>query len=859
MSDIGAPSNGGRPGLSLRLATRYALRELRGGLRGFYVFVACIALGVMAIAGVGSVAGSLAEGLDREGRTMLGGDLAFTLIQREASPDERAWLRSKGALSSVISMRAMAKTSQGEFALVDVKAVDDAYPLFGRVDLAPAMPVAELIAERDGAHGAAVDPTLLARLGLKTGDRVTIGAATFEIRAHLNAEPDKLGGGVGFGPRLLASETGLRATDLIQPGSLVRWMYRLRLPPASVSDAGAQAVAADARAAFPSAGWEIRSRRNASPQLERNINRFTQFLTLVGLASLLVGGVGVANAVKSHLDRRREVVAIFKSLGATGTTAFLIYLAQVMVLAVVGSAVGLAVGALMPYLIVWFFGALLPLPIEPALRIGELTLAFLYGLLTALAFALWPLGRAHDVPVSMLFRESVIPEWHWPRRRYLLAMAIVIAALVAVAIGLAYDRRIAAIFVAVSVVVFILLRLVAAAVMAIARRVRRPRATMARLAIANIHRPGALTPSVVLSLGLGLALLVTVTEIDANLRRQFLAALPDNAPSFYFVDIPATEVERFDAFLHERAPRATIERVPMLRGRIVAARGVGVEELKPAPEAEWVLQSDRGITYADDVPRGSRLIEGEWWPRDYAGPPLVSFEKKLADGLGLKLGDPVTVNVLGRDITARIGNMRAVDWQSLGINFVLVFSPNTFRGAPHTHIATLAQADPTADGDARIIKAVADAFPTVTAVRVREVLESIGGLVTNLVLAIRGASAITLVAAMMVLGGALAAGHRHRVYDAVILKTLGATRARLIGAYTLEYLIVGSAAAVFGVIAGSLAAWLVVTRLMSLGFVWQATGPAFVVAVALVITVALGLAGTLAALNQKPAEVLRNL
>jgi putative ABC transport system permease protein len=350
-----------------------------------------------------------------------------------------------------------------------------------------------------------------------------------------------------------------------------------------------------------------------------------------------------------------------------------------------------------------------------------------------------------------------------------------------------------------------------------------------------------------------------VTEIDANLRRQFLAALPDHAPSFYFVDIPAADAERFDAFIHDRVPQATIERVPMLRGRIVEARGVGVDNLKPAPEAEWVLQSDRGITYATDVPKGSRLVEGKWWDAGYSGPPLVSFEKKLAEGLGLKLGDPVTVNVLGRNITATIANMRAVDWQSLGINFVLVFSPNTFRAAPHTHIATLAQDHPTADGDARIIRAVADAFPTVTAVRVREVLESIGGLVTNLVLAIRGASAITLVAAMLVLGGALAAGHRHRVYDAVILKTLGATRMRLIGAYALEYLIVGLAAAVFGVIAGSLAAWLVVTQLMSLGFVWQAAGPAVVVILALVITVVLGLAGTLAALNQKPAAVLRNL
>jgi putative ABC transport system permease protein len=297
----------------------------------------------------------------------------------------------------------------------------------------------------------------------------------------------------------------------------------------------------------------------------------------------------------------------------------------------------------------------------------------------------------------------------------------------------------------------------------------------------------------------------------------------------------------------------------MLRGRIVAARGVKAEDLKASSDAEWVLQSDRGLTYTGEIPKGSKVVEGQWWGADYDGPPLVSIEKKIADGLGLKIGDPIIVNVLGRDITASIGNMRTVDWQSLGINFVLVFSPNAFRGAPHTHIATLTEAHPSAAGDARIIKSVADAFPVVTSVRVREALETIGGVVTNLVLAIRGASAVTLISAILVLGGALAAGHRHRVYDAVILKTLGATRARLLGAYALEYLMIGFATAVFGVIAGSIAAWLIVSRLMTLSFVWQAGSAAGVVAMALILTVGLGLAGTLLALNQKPATVLRNL
>jgi putative ABC transport system permease protein len=841
------------------LAFRYAFRELRGGLRGFYVFIACIALGVMAIAGVGSVAASLGDGLAREGRTLLGGDVSFSLMQREAKPDELAFLRSRGQVSSAAKLRAMARAGDGKLALVEMKAVDGNYPLLGELAIEPKMPLADLLGERDGAFGAAVESTLLARFDLKLGARVTIGSATFQIRSVVNSEPDKLAGNVGLGPRFLVSEDGLRATGLLQPGSLVRWLYRVKLPDNAADERAAAAFVDDARAAAPQAGWEIRSRSNASPQLERTINRFTQFLTLVGLAALLVGGVGVANAVKSHIDRRRDVIAAFKALGATGRDVFTIYTTQVIVLAAIGSVIGLAAGAALPYLIVALFGKILPLPVVPALHWDELALSFIYGLLTALAFGLWPLGRVHDVPVAALFRETVTSSLQRPRWLYLALMAAVIAALISVAIGLAYDKRVAAVFVASSIAVFGLLRLIAIGLMDLARRLPRARITMLRLAISNIHRPGALTPSVVLSLGLGLAVLVTITQIDGNLRRQFLASLPERAPAFYFLDIPSSEADRFEAFLKKTMPDSTIEDVPMLRGRIVSARGVKAEDLKASVDSEWVLQSDRGLSYTGEIPKGSKIVEGEWWGPDYKGPPLVSLEKKIADGLKLKIGDEIVVNVLGREIPAKIGNLRTIDWQGLGINFVLVFSPGTFKGAPHSHIATLTEARPDPADDARIIKQVADAFPMVTSVRVREALETVGTVVSNLALAIRGASAVTLISAILVLGGALAAGHNHRVYDAVILKTLGATRARLLGAYALEYLMIGFATAIFGVIAGSIAAWMIVTRLMTLSFVWQAGSAAGVVAAALIVTVGLGLAGTLLALNQKPASVLRNL
>ncbi len=842
------------------VALRFAWRELRGGLRGFGVFVACIALGVMAIAGVGSVAQSLADGLSRAGGVILGGDLAFSLVQREASENERAFLGEHGTVAVVATLPTMARTGDGRTTLVEVKAVDNAYPLLGAATTDPEMPLPALLARQGEAFGAAADPALLTRLDLKPGDRITIGKAVIELRAALKSEPDKLAGGIGFGPRVLISQAALRASGLLQPGSLVRWQYRLRLPATDSGDSAIAAIQKQAQTQFPNAGWEIRNRNKASPQLERNVERFSQFLTLVALTALLVGGVGVANAVASHLARKRDVIATMKALGATGADVFAVYCTQVLLVALFATAIGAGLGAALPFVIVWAFGALIPLPVAPALHLGVLTLSIAYGLLTALAFALWPLGRAHDISVSMLFRDQVAAERRWPRSRYVVMTASIVIVLAAAAVLFAYDRRLAAMFVASTAAIFVALRLVAALTMALTRRLPRPSSTLMRLALANIYRPGALTPSVVLSLGLGLSLLVTVVEIDGNLHRQFAAALPEKAPSFFFIDIASADADRFDAFVRERAPRSTLDRVPMLRGRIVAAGGIKAEDLKPGEGSAWVLRGDRGITYAAALPPGSRLIAGDWWPADYSGPLLVSLENKTAEDLKLKPGDTIAVNVLGRNVTARIANLRAVDWQNLGINFVLVFSPGAFAGAPHTDIATLTFADGgTTAEETALIKALADAFPAVSAIRVKDALDAVDHIVGNLVLALRGASAVTLIAAALVLGGALAAGQRFRIYDAVVLKTLGATRIRLLAAYALEYLIIGLAAVVFGVAAGSVAADLVVTRIMEFQFVWVAIPAAGIALLALLVTVMLGLAGTFTALGHKPAEVLRNL
>lgn len=861
------PSNAAVPkGLaSLRLAWRLALRELRGGLRGFYVFLACLALGVAAISGVGSLAQALSGGLAAQGQAILGGDVALSLIHRQASEAERAFLDEMGDVSETAALRGMARTLDGsDQTLVELKAIDKAYPLYGSLQLEPQIdPQTMASAQPSGGQmvwPAAVEAGLLARLDLKIGDQINVGDARFRLAAMIVQEPDRLSSGLTFGPRLLVSRNALSATGLLRPGSLVRWRYALRLPQGARDSADLAAFEAQANKAFPDAAWQIRNRDKAAPRVATAIERFAQILTLVGLTALIVGGVGIANAVRAYMDLKSRTIAILKCIGAPGQVVFLIYLLQIGVLALGGIVVGLACGALLPMLAQAVLAGVLPVRLQGGLHAGPLVLALAYGVLTALAFSLWPLGRARDVAPGSLFRDLVDPVRRWPRWPYLAGAAVSVSLLAGLAILTASEQRIALIYVGAAAASFLLLRLVASAIMALARRAPSLRSPEARLAIGNIHRPGALTPSVVLSLGLGLTLLVALTLIDGNLSRQLSSSIPDQAPSFFFVDVQRDEADRFSALLQKQAGDAKVEMVPMLRGRMVSLGGVAVENIDAPPDKRWALTGDRGITYAAKVPDGSVVVSGDWWPENYQGEPLVSFEVELAQAFGIGIGDQIVVNVLGRQITARIANLRKVDWESLGINFVMVFSPNTFAGAPHMMLTTLTLPEKAgANRELDILRTVSKQFPHVTSVRVKEALDAASAILSDVMWAIRGASSVTIVASILVLAGALAAGHRGRIYDAVVLKVLGATRRRLLLAFSFEYLLLALATGLFAVVAGSAAAYIVLTKVMRADFVFMPWVAAATAAGAALVMIIMGLAATWRLLAQPSARLLRAL
>lgn len=851
----------------LPFALRFALRDLLGDPRGFGVFIACIVIGVAAISGVSGLSRALSDGLAREGRTILGGDASFSLVYRDFTPEERAAFEKRGRLSQIALMRAMARVpaqgEAGEAAMVELKAVDPAaYPSLGVLETTPTLAAGEALAERNGAFGLVGDPMLLARLDLKIGDELMIGAARFELRAALVGEPDKLAGGVGFGPRVLISLKALDAAGIAGPGSIVRRVTRVILNDGA-GDADVTRFVDDVSAAFPLAGWETRKRDGVSPQFSRNLERFAQLLTLVALTALVAGGAGVANAVHGFVERKRTHFAILKALGAPGSRVFAIALAQTLAAAALAILLGVALGAFIPFAAAESLKRLADLPVSASLDAKGAAIGALYGVLATLVFALAPLGRAHEVPVATLLRDDDVPGRGRRLARYRLASAVAAAALVGLVMASSADRKLAAAYIGAAAAAFLLLRAAAWLAMRAARALPRPRDARMRLALANVARPKSLAPALIVSIGLTQTLLVSLALVEASIHAELARGDTGKIPNFFFVDAPKDQAAAFEDFLAEQVPGARIEHVPMMRGRIVAVKGERVERLTVADDAKWALEGDRGVTFAEAPPKGSQVVAGEWWGADYKGPPLVSLESKVAEGIGATIGDEIAVNVLGREITARIANLRRLDWRSYGINFVMVFSPSVFAGAPHSELFSLAYDAPDVstrdERDARLARETARRFPMIVSVRVKDVLEKIDEIARQLALAARSAAGIAIVTAILALASAVAAGQRARLHDAVVLKTLGATRPWLAQAYAIEFGLLGAVATLIALACGGAAAYAMTTMLMKLDFVFAPAVLAATTLAALLLTVLLGLAGTWRVLARRPGPELREL
>jgi putative ABC transport system permease protein len=843
-------------GLRLPLALAIALRELRAGAGGLTTFVLCIALGVSAVAAIGSLGASFDAALARQGRLLVGGDISFERVHRRASAEERTALDSEGLVSESASLRAMVRIVGGKSALVEVKAVDGAYPLYGAVVITEPKD-AGAIWRKPGVI--VVERSLLERLNVKIGSTLSIGDATVTIGGILGTQPDRLADRLAYGPRVLMSLETLDRTGLIQPGSLIRWIYRAKLPGWRGNDKTALNTARlEIEAKFPESGFAVTDWTDPAPSIRREVQRFTQFISLVGLTALLLGGIGVGNAIGSYMAKKREVIAIFKCLGASGRLVLAVYLIQALMLAGLGIVLGLVLGALTPALLSAIYGDALPIALAVEPHPASLFIAAGAGLLTMLLFVLLPLGRASIVPPAVLMRSHLSDKQERPPLAFIATAAASGLALFALAIAASEERIITASISASIAAGFFLLLGFGWALQLLAARFRRSKPPAWALALASIAGPGSIARQVAVSLGLGLGFLVAIALIDRSLMEEFNENLRADAPAYYFLDIDAKDLGTFRDTSEAVEPNAKLAEAPMLRGRIVAVNGVPAEKVEAAPDSRWVLASDRGLTYADKVPEGSTIVQGSWWAPDYNGPSLVSFDAEAGPGLGLKLGDTITVNVLGRNIEAHIANFRKIDWESLAINFVMVFSPNTLVNAPHRVLVTLEYPNGTDSArEAKLVQALADRFPLVTAIKVGDIVEAAKDLLQKVMTAIRMTAGVTLLIGALVLAGAVAATQERRKYQAVLYKTLGATRGRIVRAELLEFGLLGLAIAAFALAAGTITAWALCKWAFEVKFVLSglAAGETLLLALALVLGV--GATATWRVLSAKAAPYLR--
>ncbi|MBB93545.1 MAG: drug:proton antiporter [Rhodobacteraceae bacterium] len=839
--------------MSLSLAARFARRELRGGLRDFRIFLACLALGVAAIAAVGTVRTAIETGLDREGAALLGGDAEMEFTYRFASDAERAWMAERALrVSEIADFRSMAvaETDAGtERGLTQVKAIDAAYPLLGRAELDPEMPLPQALDGRDGLPGVVMDPLLVARLQLDIGDTVRFGDRDFVLMAALLREPDDASGGFGLGPRSILRRTDLEGSGLLAPGTLFSSKYRLDLPDGTDLDA----LKVEAETAFLTSGLRWSDARNGAPGVAEFVDRLGSFLVLVGLSGLAVGGVGVSSAVRAYLAGKTSTIATLRTLGADRATIFQTYFLQIGVLSVVGIVIGLVLGALVPVLLSPLIQAQLPVPARFTIYPAPLAEAALYGLLTALLFTLLPLSRTEDIRAATLFRDALSAARLLPRPRYLVALALGLALLVTAAawfsgtwfLTLWTTGGIAGALLALSLAAF--------AIRWLARRAAplsrgKPALRWALSAISG-HREGAV--SVVLSLGLGLSVLAAVGQIDGNLRNAIAGNLPDVAPSYFFVDIQKDQMPGFTERLETDPQVSRIDSAPMLRGMITQING------RPAREVagdHWVVEGDRGITYAGPLPDRTRVVEGEWWPEDYSGPPLVSVAAEEAGEIGLAIGDTLTINILGRGIDARIASLREVDFSTAGMGFVLTMDPSSVSAAPHSFIATV-YAEP--EAEAAILRDIGTMFPNVTAIRVRDAIEQVADLLSGLAAATSYGALATLLTGFLVLLGAAASGVGARTYEAAVLKTLGASRPRILASFALRAAILGAAAGIVALAAGITGGWAVSRFILDTDFTVIWSSALVIVTGGVAATLLAGLAYAWAPLAARPARILR--
>lgn len=842
-------------------AARVGLKEMAGDWARFSLLIICLAVGTALIAGVSSVSSAITRAVDQNAALLMGGDLEFTRSDRPANPSEIAILEQAGTLASTVETNLSAESATGE-AFVDLVAAGPNYPLLGGVytDNAEAQTAPfTALEERDGMFGALVDPVMLDQLGLKTGDTIMIGGTDFEVRGALTGFPDGPVRGFRLGLATLLSTDGFaRVSDRTSPlpGLGTNFRYKLLLTSSDTEGERTRLVGE-----LNDAGWEVRSALDGLGPMLRYYELFTGFLLVVGLGSLLIGGVSVWSVMSAYIAERAGVIAVLRSLGAARWRVLVHFLVQVLALGLVGVGIGVVVGVTIGLFVLPAVGSAIGIPLARQIDVLAILVAAAVGLLTAFAFSYLPLVQAQMVSPASLFRSKGLgaPRIQWGRflrSAELLPLAAAILLFFWLAVILTGDWLLVLAFVGSAIGAALLLQLGSRLALAGLSRLPAPRWRPLRQSLRAIIGSAGNSSAVVTAVGLAMVILVVVQVLAINLRNEFLGASVFDAPTLVASDLFPDEMEALQADVGPEHGIALVTSTPMLRGAVTAIAGTPVDTLTAnGPEASFLLSGEIPMTSRAVLPPASRLVEGIWWPQDYAGEPLVSLHQNLRQGLGVKLGDEITFEIFGETITAKVGNFRDYAWQG-GIDFLVTFSPGALDAYPATLLAAVT-AEPGREED--VERFLAGEFLDIKFIEIGATLTRITEALSQLSFAVASVGGIAVLNGLLILIGSLAAGRRQRESDAVLYKVLGSRRGEILVAALLQFLLLSLFAALIAIPSGIFTAWLLTQVLLNVAFTVEASTIGLVVAGLIGVTAILGATTLLRVLSIRPALLLREM
>lgn len=885
-----------------RFIFKMAWRETRGAWRHFLYFFACVAIGVGSLVGVSLFSANVDRAVTKEARGLLGGDLEIRLTH-SLSSEGQAVLQSLDernmALTHASELIAMAsRQAQGSAApqatqIVELKAVESTYPLYGAIALDPAQPLGTLLhpdERRCGGQtclGAVVQESLLIRMGLSVGDRIKIGQATFLITGIVRTEPDRMANAFSLGPRVMIAQEGLREAELIKPGSRVRERYLVKLP----TGMPVEPLLSELRGRLASDSARLSSYRTAQPQLKQFLDQLSRYLGLIGLTALFIGGLGVGTSIHAFLRDKLNTIAILKAVGADSATVISTYVVQAIFLGSIGSLAGILLGIALqqglPPLMADLFTSNLLEQLGVSSELSRFSLWPLLkgatlGLLSTLLFTLWPLLKIREVQPGAIFRreteqatvtQEMAPSRWWVRwgladRLNVGTAGVIILGLCSLSIWQAGSWSIGLLFLGALALALALLFVSARLFLQLLAWLPRPNILSLRFALGNVVRPGSQATGIMVAIGIGVMLIATVSLVEQALLRHVQENRPADAPTFFFIDIQPDQAQEFMALVHRQTGRPNPELTPLVRSRLHAIDGQivaaeeGSERKHPRAEGkeergkQWYLTREYVLTFLDQLPKDNQLVKGTWWkPGQVFSTPQVSVEEEAAAHLGLTIGSLVELDIQGAMISAEVSSIRKVEWGNFSTNFYMILSPGSLEGAPFTYVATVRVSQ---NEEVPLQQAVVASFPNVSAIHIGDVLDGFSRVLDRLATAISAMALFCLLTGGLVMAAALAATRYRRLYESVILKALGATRGLIARAFALEYLLLGLVAGSIGLMLGTVLSWAVLRYVFDLPWSLHPLVLGKGLLLTMLLTLFVGFASTYRILGQRPLAILRH-